>query len=164
MTVQVTNTQRDVAVDTARIARLARSAVRHLRIRTPGILAVTFLAPGPMRILNQRFCRHDRPTDVLSFRYDGAARSLPPGARETQVVGEILIAPRLAQDYAMRHRISYAEELGRYVMHGLLHWLGYDDETLAQQRAMRSMEDQLLTQCVRSPRRMRENAKTSRVV
>ena len=147
MTIQVTNAQREVTVDPSRMARFARCAVRRLRIRTPGILAITCLATRPMRLLNKRFCHHDRPTDVLSFRYDGTGKRLPPRMRGKRVVGEIFISPRLAQDYATRHRISYAEELGRYILHGLLHWLGYDDQTGAQQRIMRLKEDRLLASC-----------------
>ena len=39
MVVRVANAQREVSVETARIARLARRAIRRLRIRTPGTLA-----------------------------------------------------------------------------------------------------------------------------
>ena len=131
--ISVVNTQHRLPVSTSHIARLARCAIRRLRIRTPGKLAITFIDPRRMRVLNKRFCRHDRLTDVLSFRYDGEP-----------VVGDILIAPAAARSYAQRHGIPYAEELSRYVLHGLLHWLGHDDRTPAQQRKMRTMEDQLL--------------------
>jgi len=135
-TVCVTDAQREAPVDVARIGRLTRCAVRSLGIRTRGMLAVTFIGTERMRRLNRRFLRHDRPTDVLSFRYDGAP-----------IVGEILIAPGVARAYATRHRLPYLEELGRYVVHGLLHWLGHDDRTPAQRRAMRLMEDRLLVRC-----------------
>ena len=137
MVVSVTNAQRALPVDTTRIARLARCAIRRLRIRTRGELAITFVDPRRMRALNRRFSRHDRMTDVLSFRYDGEP-----------TVGEILVAPAAARAYATQHGISYAEELSRYVVHGLLHWLGHDDRTIAQQRDMRAREDRLLAGCV----------------
>ena len=97
---------------------------------------MTFITAQRMKELNKRFTGHDRPTDVLSFRYDGEP-----------VVGEILIAPSAARTYAVRHRLSYEEELSRYVVHGLLHWRGHDDATEAQQRAMRRQEDRLLSRC-----------------
>ena len=136
MMVALTNAQRECPVNTALMARVARSAVRTLRIRAPGTLAVTFIGAARMRALNKRFLRHDRPTDVLSFRYDGEP-----------VVGEILIAPRAARAYAKRHGIGYATELARYVVHGLLHWLGDEDRTAAQQQQMRAREDRLLSRC-----------------
>ena len=79
MMVTLTNTQRECPVNTALMARVARSAVRTLRIRAPGTLAITFIGARRMRALNKRFLRQDRMTDVLSFRYD-TARGLGLGA------------------------------------------------------------------------------------
>lgn len=136
MLVVVTNAQRRTPVDLAAMRRLAGCAVRRLSIRGSGTLAITFLDAGRMRTLNRRFLGHDRSTDVLSFRYDGEP-----------VVGEIFIAPAEARRYAKAHGLTYREELGRYVVHGLLHWLGHEDRTAAEQRAMRRREDRLLATC-----------------
>ncbi len=144
MKVCVTNAQREVPVSTMRMRGLARAAVRQLKIRTSGELAITFIDTRHMRSLNRRFKRHDRSTDVLSFRYDGEPAGLPKPFRRRQVVGDVLIAPREAQRYARQHGLPYAQELSRYVIHGILHWLGHDDRTPAEQRKMRAMEDQLL--------------------
>ena len=126
-----------------------------------------------MRTANRRFLRHHGLTDVLSFRYDQAsgqkssrkpqavgrkprseAWSLKPAAYYAAcslqtIVGEILVAPAFARRYAKQHRLSYTDELARYVVHGLLHWVGYDDRTVNERRRMRRMEDQLLAQCVK---------------
>ena len=136
MTVTVRNEQRNAPVNTAHMTRLARCAVRRLRIRARGTLAITFIDAPRMRALNRRFLHHDRTTDVLCFRYD----------REP-VVGDILISPSAARDYARANGLTYAEELARYVVHGLLHWVGHEDHTPAQQRKMRAMEDRLLRSC-----------------
>ena len=138
MVIRVCNEQDEAMVPVNRMVQLARRAVRALRIRTPGTLAIAFIGSRRIRSLNKRFLRHDRATDVLSFRYDGEP-----------VVGEILIAPARARAYARRHRLPYEEELSRYVVHGLLHWMGHEDRTRAQQCKMRCLEDQLLRQCVR---------------
>ena len=136
MVVQVTNAQREVPVDVGRMARVGRRAVRRLRIRTHGTLSITFIDSQRIRTVNRQFLRHDRTTDVLSFRYDGEP-----------VVGEVLIAPREARRYAKDHGIAYQHELSRYVVHGLLHWLGHEDRTRAQQQAMRAREDRVLARC-----------------
>ncbi|MBI2104669.1 MAG: rRNA maturation RNase YbeY [Candidatus Omnitrophica bacterium] len=136
MTVQITNAQREAPVSTARMTRLARRAVRRLGMREPGRLAITFIGQHRLRALNRRFLRRDLPTDVLSFRYD-----------DEPIVGDILIAPAQARAYARRHGIPYAEELARYLVHGLLHWLGHLDSTPQQRRNMRQREDDLLAAC-----------------
>jgi len=138
MTVSVTNAQRQAPVNPARIASLARCALKRLRVGRRGVLAITFIAGGRMRGLNRRFLRRDRPTDVLSFRYDGEP-----------VLGEILIAPSQARAYATRHGVPYEAELARYVIHGLLHWVGDEDGTVRQQERMRRAEDWLLAACAR---------------
>ncbi|GEM_PF-1631562 len=137
----ITNAQRTDPVNTTQIRRLAGHAARHLAIRTRGRIEITFLDARRIHALNKRFLRHDRSTDVLSFRYDAApvsSRNGPP------VVGEIFIAPSEAKAYAKRHGLSYAEELSRYVVHGLLHWLGEEDRTPAQQRRMRRLENDII--------------------
>ena len=136
MRVTVTNAQREAPVSITRIARLARCAVKRLRIRQRGTMAIAFVDARTLRAMNKQFKRHDWDTDVLSFRYDGE-----------RVAGEVLIAPRQAQRYAATHAVPYAEELSRYVVHGLLHWLGHEDRTRTQQAKMRRMEDRLLGSC-----------------
>ncbi len=136
MIVTVTNAQRRTAVNAARMARLARCAIRRLRIRRQGTLAITFIDAQRMRVLNRTFLSHDRTTDVLSFRYDGEP-----------VAGDILVVPSVARRYAREHRVAYQQELARYVIHGILHWLGEQDRTARQQVRMRRRENRVLAQC-----------------
>lgn len=136
MTVVVTNAQREAAVSVTQMQQVVRCAIRALKLRAHGTLAITFLDSRRMRLLNKHFLRHDRSTDVLSFRYDGES-----------TIGEIFISPAAARAYARRHGLAYHEELSRYVVHGLLHWRGVDDRTKAQRQRMRRREDQLLKRC-----------------
>ncbi|PIQ83704.1 MAG: rRNA maturation RNase YbeY [Candidatus Omnitrophica bacterium CG11_big_fil_rev_8_21_14_0_20_63_9] len=131
----VVNAQRRLPVPVRALARFAQRSARRLGIRVGGTIAITFIDAARMRQLNRRFLRHDRPTDVLSFRYEEGE----------PLVGEILIAPAAARAYAAEHGLAYREELARYVAHGLLHWLGHDDRTRAQQQRMRRLENDLLS-------------------
>ena len=97
---------------------------------------IVFVDAATMRRVHGTFLRQRTMTDVLTFRYDDAA-----------LLGEIVIAPSAARAYAAQHGLSYRHELARYVAHGLLHWLGHDDRTRAQQRQMRLLENQLLVKC-----------------
>jgi len=164
---QLTNAQRAHPVPLARLRRVARCAAGRLGIRAAGEIAVTFIDSTRMRALNKRFLRHDRTTDVLSFRYNGAPGRLParlsaaPTAQAGRaqagpsgsslahgpVIGELLIDPGMARRYAAAHDVPYPTELARYVIHGLLHWLGHEDRTPLQQRKMRKLEDRLLARC-----------------
>jgi rRNA maturation RNase YbeY len=152
---------RALPVNTARMGRLARCATRRLGIRAGGELVIVFISAHMMRTLNRRFRRHDWTTDVLSFRYDNNAPE-PKAQSPERIVGEIFIAPSCARAYAARHGIPYVNELSRYVIHGLLHWLGREDRTLAQQTAMRRLEDRLLTRWTSKTRSTASTAVPSR--
>ena len=136
MTVRVINAQHRTRVPLKHLSSLAQRAARRLGMSGAGQLAVTLIDAKQMRNVNRRFLRHDRTTDVISFRYD-----------DEPVVGDILIDPGMARKYADDHGISYESELGRYIVHGLLHWLGHDDRTMAQRTRMRAKENEVLTAC-----------------
>ena len=136
MVVAVTNAQRQASVRVGQVDRFARQAIRQLRLRARGTMAITLISGQRMRRLNRRALGHNRPTDVLTFRYDGEP-----------IIGDILIAPAAARAYAKAHGLAYEEELCRYVVHGLLHWMGHEDATPAQRRAMRALENHLLMKC-----------------
>ena len=138
MRARLANHQSRDPVPVAWLTRLTNRAIRRLKIRQGGTLAVSFVDGVTMRRLNRRFTGHRHLTDVLSFRYDDA-----------RIAGEVIVAPAAARRYATPHGLDYTGELARYVVHGLLHWLGYDDRTLTQQHAMRKMEDALLATCGR---------------
>ena len=45
---------------------------------------------------------------------------------------------------ARRYGEPYEREVGRYVVHGLLHLAGHDDSSVAEREAMRRLEDRYL--------------------
>lgn len=146
MVVDFVNKQHQVPVYLKRMNQLARCAVARLKIKTPGRMTVTFVDNRKMRQLNRRFLSHDWSTDVLTFRYETEGLKLSRTAMRYQVIGDVIIAPAQARTFARRSHIPYTEELSRYLVHGILHWLGHEDKTKTQQRSMRIMEDQLLVQ------------------
>ena len=138
--VTLANCQRDERVPVAWLRRVAECAVRRLRIRGPGTLTISLIDRRAMARLNRRLLGHHGVTDVLSFRYDGEA-----------IIGEVLVSPSFARRYANEHGLVFRDEVARYIVHGLLHWLGHDDRTLAEQQRMRRMEDRVLRRCAADP-------------
>lgn len=80
-------------------------------------VAVTFLGPTRMQLLNRKHLGHDRPTDVISF-----ALTAPDG----QLMGDVYICRAVAAAQAKALKVPLREELVRLVVHGTLHVLGYD--------------------------------------
>jgi probable rRNA maturation factor len=90
-----------------------------------------------MQQLNKRYLEHDEPTDVLSFPLS------EPGAR--RLAGEVVISADVARRQAEGRGHDVQAELALYVIHGLLHLCGYDDQTPAAAARMRERERHYLS-------------------
>ena len=92
-----------------------------------------------MAHLNETFLRHKGPTDVLAFNYGD------PQNRGT-LLGEVIVCRDEARRQAQRFRTRWQNELVRYVVHGTLHLLGYDDKNPVARRRMKFQENRLVRQ------------------
>lgn len=93
-----------------------------------------------VRQLNRDYLDHDYNTDVLSFSLRADAET-----PSTDVVeGEVYVDLDTAAERHEEFDTSFEREAYRYVLHGVLHLLGYDDATEDGQEAMRAREDQYL--------------------
>ena len=92
-----------------------------------GTVNVIFVDSEYIRQLNERFLKHDYPTDVLAFTLQEPGQNLE---------GEIYVCSELAGTQAQEHHVPFKEELFRLVIHGMLHLIGYDDAEPDEQRLM----------------------------
>lgn len=97
--------------------------------------------------MNRHYRGVDRPTDVLSFALrdsvEGVDRApLPSGMSEP--LGDIVISVETAQRQAYTHGVALEQEVALLGVHGLLHLLGYEDETEAGAARMRQRERETL--------------------
>ena len=131
----------------APIRQAIRRAVRPYGLPPDAQVHVAFVSDEEMRALNKRFRKIDRTTDVLSFGETIPARDRGVGAiahingRRPENggrfdLGEILISPRQASRQARRRKRPVMEEVAFLAAHGVLHLLGYEDETPAGYREM----------------------------
>ncbi|MDE2826308.1 MAG: rRNA maturation RNase YbeY [Bacteroidota bacterium] len=97
-------------------------------------LEITLMTAEQLRELNRSWRKADYDTDVLSFSLsDGKALD-----------GEIYVSLDFAQTHCHTYGATYTEEVCRYIVHGMLHLLGYEDDTVRGARTMRRKEDQYL--------------------
>ncbi len=83
-----------------------------------------------MAALHLRFMDMEGPTDVLTFEH-----------------GEIVIGAGTARANAAAFGIPLERELALYIVHGLLHLQGFDDQSAAGAKEMRRMEAEILNRC-----------------
>jgi probable rRNA maturation factor len=109
-------------------------------------VSVLLTDDATVHALNFRYRGYDKPTDVLSFAQRDAVPDAPvppllPGA--ALVLGDIVISVDAAARQAEAQGVSLQTELALLTVHGLLHLLGYEDDTEAGAEQMRQREREL---------------------
>ncbi len=84
--------------------------------------------------INQKFLKHDYYTDVITFNYNVKAL----------ISGDVYMSYERIVENALNFSIPVILELNRVMVHGLLHLIGYKDETKDQKEEIRSKENQYL--------------------
>jgi probable rRNA maturation factor len=104
-------------------------------------LSIVFCDDATIRALNREYRGQDNPTDVLSFAQEDLAERLalhsaPPhsapalrSAPEVLLLGDIVLSTDTARRQARMGRRALGAEVAWLLAHGMLHLLGYDDET-----------------------------------
>lgn len=93
-----------------------------------------------MRQLHSDLFDDPSPTDCITCPLDSPKAPAHPH----HVLGEAFICPKTALDYAMTHSIDPWEEVTRYIIHCILHLVGYEDKTVRGRSLMRRKENALL--------------------
>jgi rRNA maturation RNase YbeY len=101
-------------------------------------LSYAFGSSAWMANLNQEFLNHEGDTDILTFDYS-------ENPEDGIIHGECCISPSMIREQAKVWGASFEDEMHRVLVHGLLHLLGYDDQTDQDKRTMRRLEEEALS-------------------
>jgi len=130
----IINRQRFLRLNSNKIKSLARYILENEKIGNDVGINLMFVRNNIIKKYNKEFLNENIPTDVISFEgniSDGSA-------------GDIIISTEKAAEYAAKNNIDVNEELMRYVIHGILHCLGYEDTTNNKRRKMFIRQEKLL--------------------
>lgn len=87
--------------------------------------------------INKEYLDHDYVTDIITFRYDESEE-------KNDIEGTIFCcAPRIVEQ-AEEFNESTEREFLRVYIHGLLHLMGYNDQTEEDKKQMRTKEDEYI--------------------
>lgn len=86
--------------------------------------------------INVEFLQHDNYTDIISFDY----------TLGKMVNGDIYISVDRVKENSIKYNTTFADELHRVMIHGILHYVGYKDKTEGEQKEMRNKENEALGQ------------------
>jgi probable rRNA maturation factor len=134
--ISVRNLQRKTPVNIAELEAFAAEAVRQcLRLkkgkrtdlRKLTEVFVWLISDRRMAFLHRKFLGQSGPTDVMSFQH-----------------GEIFISVETARRHARAFGNSLVHELKLYIVHGLLHLQGFDDQTPGEVYKMKRAQEKIL--------------------
>jgi probable rRNA maturation factor len=127
----VHNRQRGIRVDREQLQAFAERVLWRASKLRPSIslppINILLISDRRMSEIHLRFLKEAGPTDVITFQH-----------------GEIFVSAETARRQGWEFKTSTFDEIQLYIVHGLLHLLGFDDKTEAQARVMRKKQTQVL--------------------
>ncbi len=141
MLVVVTSSRDPEPLDLAAFERLALFVLAHEEVDDSAELSVAIVTVDEMTNLNERYRGTQGPTDVLSFAQDEPTAA---AGDEPITLGDVIIAPEVAQEAATELGTTVESELNLLLVHGTLHLLGYDHEADEDAEVMQQRERVLL--------------------
>jgi probable rRNA maturation factor len=136
--VDVRNLQRKVPVNAAALQNFASKALplclELRKTRTTDLtklreIFVLVVSDRRMASLHRQFLNQEGPTDVITFSH-----------------GEIFISGETARRQAGQFGNSLTRELQLYIVHGLLHLHGFDDQNKIGAQRMKKVQEEILEQ------------------
>ena len=114
MNIVVSNLNKKHRINANYIKKIIVNILNILKKPSNTKLEIVFLSDRAIKPINRRYKGEKRATDVLSF--------------DLGLCKEILISSDTALRNSRVYNTSFEKELILYVVHGILHLFGYDDE------------------------------------
>ena len=126
------------------VSKLAELAYKMGGGRRKSALNVSVANDRQMRLLNRRHRGQDKVTDVLSFRYAESGQFPSPTESGAEHLGDVVICLPQVRRQAKTVGRPVAAEFSLMIVHGVLHLMGFDHETLAQETEMFRLQQDIL--------------------
>lgn len=99
-----------------------------------GELNYFFCSDNYLLEMNKEHLNHNYFTDIITFDYTVG----------DIISGDLFISIDTVKDNAQTYSVSFAEEFNRVIIHGVLHLIGFNDKTDAEQEEMTHRENESL--------------------
>jgi len=132
MNITITNEQDDLLFDTSPLPGMVEEIVRHEGHHADEV-SLNFVDEATICALHKRFFNDPSFTDCISF-------PMRQTGLDYKILGEIFVCPLAAVSYTEGSGGDPYEEVMLYIIHGLLHLMGYDDIGAQESQEMRKAE------------------------
>lgn len=135
----VSNISRCYFLSRKKLSRIVRFIFKSVGVKDAS-LSIAFVTDPEIKRLNLLYRKRSKPTDVLAFSMREGRRL----KRDSSILGDVAISLDRARKQARRFNSSFKKETYLYIIHGILHLLGYDDELPSPKKRMKKKENQVL--------------------
>ena len=155
LVLSIANRQRTKKINVRSLKQITAALLEELEIENAE-LGIALVSAGEMARVNWQFLQHEGSTDVITFDHtppvgrdsrraatnnkSRLARTLAPPSLH----GDLFICVDDAVTQAKQFGSNWQAEVVRYVVHGVLHLLGYDDLEPHLRREMKREENRLV--------------------
>ena len=133
MKVEIANLQKHYKIKDNKIKQVVKEVLG--KKSSSAKLSFAFVDNNEIKRLNKKYFDSDDVTDVIAFPLNNHNNSLN---------GEIVVSVETAVDTAIKEDVDVEGEIVLYVVHGLLHLLGYSDVNREDAIIMHEKESKIL--------------------
>ncbi|MEC7839277.1 MAG: rRNA maturation RNase YbeY [Chlamydiota bacterium] len=134
----VSNTQEDLPISEEKVRSVTRAVIDHMH-QSCCETSIYFVTDEEICELHEQYFNDPSSTDCISFPMDD--ETTPADER---ILGDVFVCPKTAINYASSHNCNVYDELTLYLVHGLLHLMGWDDIEEDDIKEMRLAEKQCM--------------------
>lgn len=121
MPVHIFNNQDSLEIDQAQVETLVAQTLSFLE-ESYEELSIHFVDIDEITSLHEKYFDDPTPTDCITFPLDDADL-------EHRVLGDVFVCPEVGIEQAKEENTDPYFEVSLYIMHGILHLIGYKDHT-----------------------------------
>jgi len=142
----VFNNQTDLQINPDRVAPIVKHVLHSEKIETDEV-SIYFVDQTEISKLHNDFFGDPSVTDCISFPMDSDAQE------KDHILGEVFVCPQTAIDYILTSAEEVTEnsylETTLYLIHGLLHLIGYTDQEDDKRTLMHARQNTLLQELIK---------------
>ncbi len=131
LSVTIFDEQNDLKLSHTEIRDVTALVLSHYSVKTDEVI-LHFVDTPTICKLHDQFFNDPTTTDCITLPIDG-----PNPISSPSLLGEVFICPKTGIDYDPEHP---HDEVFLYIIHGLLHLIGYDDIQEEDEKIMRKEE------------------------
>jgi len=134
--ISIQNNQKDLTFNEKAVSLLVKETIV-LEGQNCDEVSINFVSEEEICRLHEIYFNDPSPTDCISFPIDDQNE-------QYRLLGDVFVCPATAIKYADAHQLPAHDELALYIIHGLLHLMGYNDISDTDIKKMRAAEKRAL--------------------